>query len=53
MFSYFVRALPQHGKKQTKDAEILSCHIYDMISVLKKCQILFCTVVTTILKLHC
>ena len=35
---------------KTTETEILSCHIYDMMNVLIKCQILYCTVVTTILK---
>ena len=62
MFSYFVG--PIYCKNltstwheayicKTTEAEILSCHIYDMMNVLIKYQILYCTVVTTNLKLHC
>ena len=35
---------------KTTETDILSCHIYDMMNNLIKCQILYCTVVTTILK---
>ena len=59
LFSYFVE--PIYCKNltstwhkayicKTTETEILSCHIYDMINVLIKCQILYCTVVTSILK---
>ena len=59
MFSYFVG--PIYCKNftstwhkayicKTTETEILSCHIYDMMNNLIECQILYCTVVTTILK---
>ena len=35
---------------KTTETDILSCHIYDMMNNLIKCEILYCTVVTTILK---
>ena len=35
---------------KTIEAEILSCHIYDKMNNLIKWKILYCTVVTTILK---
>ena len=59
LLSYFVG--PIHCKNltstwhkayicKTTETETLSCHIYDMMNVLIKCQILYCTVVTSILK---
>ena len=59
LFSYFVG--PIYFKNitstwhkayicKTTETEILLCHIYDMMNVLIKCQILYCTVVTSILK---
>ena len=62
MFSYF--AGPIYCKNltstwhkayicKTTEAEILSCHIYDMMNVLVKYQILYYKVITTNLKLHC
>ena len=59
MFSYFVgpiyyKNLTSTSRKaytcKTTEAEILSCHIYDTMNNLIKCQILYCTVVITILK---
>ena len=35
---------------KTTETDILSCHIYDMMNNLIKREILYCTVVTTILK---
>ena len=54
MFSYFVGPIccknltskwHEAYKFKTTEAEILSYHIYDMINVLIKCQIVCCTVV--------
>ena len=59
LFSYFVgpiycKNLTSTWYKayicKTTETEILSYHIYDMMNVLIKCQILYCTVVTSILK---
>ena len=59
LFSYFVgpiycKNLTSAWHKayicKTTETEILSCHIYHMMNVLIKCQILYCTVVTSILK---
>ena len=59
MFSYFVgtiycKNLTSTWHKayicKTTEAEILSCHTYDMMNNLMNCQILYYTVVTTILK---